>query len=350
MIGQRLKTFIAGSVGEEMDRQGCPSGEGSHTGVLAGWGGCGANTNNIGSEGNPMAQKKSMKHYPVVRSAPISSGAAANTLVDGARFLSVLNRRLYRYGRNYSMKVDVRPDYAGPAIEVFALRDDWAVQKAFQMAYQQYLDNTIDERERMSSDMIARWEDFRVQDGLTLPVNAARPVLHQVSGGASILNAGEFEFSNVVDSGNTKRTFTWGTPGLTQYGILQEYDKAGNAQLNPSSTPSDLPYADIETDVNEDTGDDLKTDGNAPPYDQTGVNAASPWVRIAVLGSGAAGQQKLSSGFFTAPCGLILLKGFTETSEAYSVEIEAKSGDYKGVHAPSMLEIATINRKRKVVK
>jgi len=32
------------------------------------------------------------------------------------------------------------------------------------------------------------------------------------------------------------------------------------------------------------------------------------------------------------------LKGFSETSEAYSVEIEAKSGDYKGVHAPSMLE------------
>lgn len=35
MIGQRLRTFIGGPVGEEMDRQGCPSGEGASAGVLA---------------------------------------------------------------------------------------------------------------------------------------------------------------------------------------------------------------------------------------------------------------------------------------------------------------------------
>jgi hypothetical protein len=296
-----------------------------------------------------MAKKK-VRYYPVVKQAPISAGASANTLVDGARFLSVLNRRLYRFGRNYSMKVDVRPDYAGSAIEVFVLRDDWAVQKAFQMAYQHYLDNTQDERENMNSDMIARWEDFRVEHGLTLPVNQARPQLLSAAGAAVSLTQGEFDNSNVVDATGTKRTFTWGTPGATQYGILQEYDKYGNAQVNPSSVPADLPYAGIDAQRNEDTGDDLKTDGNAPPYDQTGVNATGPWVRVAVLGSGAGGVQRLSSGFFTAPCGLILLKGFSETSEAYSVEIEAKSGDYKGVHAPSMIEVATVNRKRKVVK
>lgn len=296
-----------------------------------------------------MAKKKS-RHYPVVRKTPLSSGAAASTLVDGARILSSANRRLYRMGRNYSLKVDLRPDWAGGPIEVWALRDDWAVQKAYQMAYQVYLDNTADEREMLNGQQIARWEDFRVSHGLTLAINQARAVLGTPTGAITSLNAGEFDNSVVVDSTSTQRTFTWGTPGAAEWGILQEYDKAGNAQLQPSSVPTDGPYEGAQENIDSQTMDNLQGDGNAPPYDQNGVNAGTPWVRVAVLGSGAAGQQSLSSGFFTAPCGFVLLKGFTEVTEDYSVSIEAKSGDYKGVHAPSMIEVATVNRKRKVVK
>jgi hypothetical protein len=298
-----------------------------------------------------MAKKS--RYYPVVRKAPISSGASANTLVDSARFLSVANRRLYRFGRNYSMKVDIRPDYAGPAIEVYVLRDDWAVQKAFQMAYQHYLDNTSEEREVLSPNQIARWEDFRVRDGINVAggTNQARPVLFKENGSFVVLTGGEFIDSTVVDSSNTTRAFTWSsTPNSSEYSLLNEYDKAGNAQGAPSSISTSGPYEELNSEINATTMDDLQNDGNLPPYTQTGVNENSPWVRIAVLGSGAAGQQKLSSGFFTAPCGLIFLKGFTEAGDAYSVEIEAKSGDYKGVHAPSMIEVATVNRKRKVVK
>lgn len=285
--------------------------------------------------------KKKTSHYPVVRSFPISAGASANTLVDMARGLSAANRRLMRFGRYYQLKVDVRPDYAGSAIEVFVLRDDWAVQKAFQMAYKHYMKSTATEREAMGNQ-VARWEDFRVQDGLVLAggVNQAVPVLATNATSADLLNAGEFEDSEVVDENGTNRTFTWGNPGATQYGLLQEFDKSGNAQTSPSSVVGGTvgPYSELDADNDAQTYENLEGNGNSPPYDRDGVNALSPWVRIAVLGSGAAGQQRLSTGFFTAPCGLVVLKGFTETSEAYSVTMEAKSGDYKGVHAPSMLE------------
>jgi hypothetical protein len=285
-----------------------------------------------------MASKKSTKkHYPVVRGSPVSSGAAANTLVDTARNLSVLNRRLYRYGRYYEVKVDLRNDTAGQ-IEVFALRDDWAVQKAFQMAYKQYLENTADERKNMSSNMIARWEDFRIEDGLTLAKNDSRPVMHQVSGSSSVLNAGEFALSNVVDGAGNEMTFSWGagTAG-TKWGILEEYDRVSSAHNQPDSVTTTAPYDNINTDVDDTTHDNLQADGDVPPYDQFGVNATTPWVRIAVLG-GTAGTQKLSTGFFTAPCGLVLLKGFSDTGSTYPVTVSTKAGDYKGVHAPSMLE------------
>lgn len=282
--------------------------------------------------------KKSQKHYPVLRNAMITAGPAANTLIDGASIFSRLNRRLMRYGRYYEFKVDVRPDYAGTAIEVYALRDDWMVQKGFQMAYQQYLKNTADERSALGNQ-VARWEDFRVEPGLTLSLNNADPVELTGNGGYTVLNAGTFDLANVVDSSGVRRTFTWGVPGATQFGILQEYDKAGNAQLDPSSTTvGTAAYSEIDSEVNDLTHDDLQLDNREPPYDQNGVHAGSPWIRLGVLGTGAGGVQRLSTGFFTAPCGLVLLKGFSEVSDDYSVTIEAKSGDYKGVHAPSMLE------------
>ncbi|MFZ9065317.1 MAG: hypothetical protein ACO22U_16880 [bacterium] len=250
-----------------------------------------------------------------------------------------------RYGRYYQLKVDLRPDYTGPNIEVFALRDDWATQKAFQLAYSAYLKNSSEERAMLTKSQVARWEDFRIEDGLVLTggVNQARPIFHQASGGgATILNAGEFLVSTITDATDVDHTFTWGVGTVTKYSVLEEYDKAGNTPVQPDtisgSAGDRVPYANLTTGVDWQMGFNLQDRGNNPPYDAESVTASSPWVRIGVLGSGAVGQQRFSTGFFTAPCGLILLKGFTETSEAYSVTIEAKSGDYKGVHAPSMLE------------
>jgi hypothetical protein len=256
---------------------------------------------------------------------------------------------LYRYGRYYETKVDVEQDYAGPAIGVYVLRDDWAVQKAFQMAYQQYLNNTQEERENMTSKQVARWEDFRIRDGLTLLKNDARPVLYNPAGGRVALTQGEFALSNVVDDAGTNFTFSWGAGSASNYGILEEYDKTDNTQLSSSSITADGAYSGIDALNDETTSDNLKNDGNAPPYDAGGVNAGSPWVRVATLGT-TAGVQKLSSGFFTAPCGLILLIGYGGDPTPDSVSISSKAGDYKGVHAPSMVEVATVNRKRKVVK
>lgn len=283
--------------------------------------------------------KKTKSHYPVVRSFPVQpAGIAANTLVDNARCLSVSNRRLYRFGRYYETKVDVDHDYAGLAIEVFVLRDDWAVQKAFQRAYSEYLKNSQAERENMSSGQVARWEDFRIRDGLTLSKNDARPLLHSVAGVASSLNAGEFALSNVVDDAGNVMTFSWGAGAAGSiHGILEEYDKTGNVDASPSSPTADGAYSGIDATIDEAMSDNLKADGDLPPYNETGVNAITPWVRVATIGS-TAGVQKLSSGFFTAPCGLILLKGYGGDPQPGSVIVTTKAGDYKGVHGPSMLE------------
>jgi hypothetical protein len=282
--------------------------------------------------------KKKASYYPVVRSFPISGGAAAtNTLVDAGRVLSVANRRLMRYGRFYECKLDLRPDWAGANVEVYVLRNDWAVHKAFQLAYKMYQENTADERK---VTQVARWEDFRVNHGLVLTggLEEAVPAFHALTGAAYLLNAGEFAESEVVATDQTIKEFTWGTGSTTLYSMLLEYDLTGNAQASPSSGTGDLAYANLSNVRDESVAEALQENGDLPPYSQNGVNAPGPWVRVGVLGSGSGGVQRLSTGFFTAPCGLILIKGFTGAGETYPITFEAKAGDYKGVHAPSMLE------------
>ena len=286
---------------------------------------------------------KNGKHYPTVTSMEISRvfpaiPTSVNLLLQVDEALSKINRRLYRQGRYYKTKIDLDVT-SNNTYEVFALRDDWAVQKAFQMAYDQYQKNTADERKALGKS-VARWEDFRVDDGQSGGRDILVPVLREPTLGNVVrLVNGSFDLANVVDANNTRRTFTWGAPGAAEYGILQEYDKTANAQFSPSSSSlGSAAYSEIDSEMNDLTHDDLQLDGREPPYDQNGVNATTPFVKIAELGAGLAGQQRFSTGFFTAPCGFVFIVANTQNADTTKLALTVATGDYKGVHAPSMLE------------
>lgn len=282
------------------------------------------------------------KHYPCVRNIRISDQSpypGAHAVIDVAQYLSKLNRRLYRQGRYYNVKVDIDPAETA-TVEVYALRDDWGVQQAFQEAYKVYLENNADEREALGG-RTARWEDFRVDHGYTTGW-VPKPVLFDESGATIELTAGEFELSTVTNTAQTSHTFTWDPhPTSGTYSMLAEYALKSNSQDTPSNPETDGPYANVRNELDQNQMVDLQEHGNAPPYDSTGVNTASPWVKVAVLQGGAATVQKLSTGYFTAPCGLVVVRNVgTGGSDVNITRISAtvKAGDYKGVHAPSMLE------------
>lgn len=280
------------------------------------------------------------KHYPVQRSAQLSSTSenAQVRVLQADQELSKMNRRLMRMGRYYQLKIeqDVVTDQT---VEVYVLRDDWAVQKAFQLAYKHYVENVADEAASMSDIQKARWRDFRVNVGYTGSVNQLVAKYHDDTLASSLLTTGEFELAKVVDQSNATRTFTWNPAGgATEYSILGEYDRLADAQQSPSNAAAVGPYENIDDDRNAATYDHLEDDGNDPPYDKNTVNQATPWVRVGVLGFSGTGAQKISTGYFTAPCGIVLLVGNTPTWNSDLLRFEAKAGDYKGVHAPSMLE------------
>ncbi|MDB4305896.1 hypothetical protein N9927_04360 [Akkermansiaceae bacterium] len=204
------------------------------------------------------------------------------------------------------------------------------------MAYDMYLENTLDERDRLKTSNIARWEDFRVLSGLDYqqvsPVQFASATLSP-----TILSAGEFSLTLVGDATGAFKNFSWGASSGARYSMLEEYDKAGDAQASPSTATGDMPYDTLMADDNATVAAALQTRGNLPPYDATGVNSGSLWVKVATLEAGT--SQRLSTGFFKSPCGIVIITaGPLENVDVSKFEWTVKSGDYKGVHAPSMLE------------
>ena len=292
-----------------------------------------------------MASKKSTKksskgksYYPVVRGAKLNSqvNTAVVRRIDVPAELSKLNRRLYRYARSYDVKIDMRHSAPEGQYVVYALRPDWAMHKGLQMAYQQYVKNTEHERENLGNRQVARWEDYRCDHGLGSHEQAVS-LLNTAALAGVRLDSGEFDLSAVVDASNTQRTFTWGTAGAGEYSILEEYGKVANAQREPVTLEAVAPYVDIDSEVNETTHDDLQDRGNLPPYDANGVNHTAPFVQVAVLGA-TAGAQKLSTGYFEAPCGIVIIQSAVPDYSSELFEFEVKSGNYKGVSSHSLLE------------
>lgn len=264
-----------------------------------------------------------------------SANAAGIVRID--RSLSRRNHRLYREGRTYTAKIDLNPEDAidGNFVEVYTIKDTWFTQKAWQLAFQEYLTATMKERRKASKSHLARWNDFRVNDGTGLAELLPRHFTRV--GGVGNESAGEFVLSKVEDSAGAVRTWTWSdAPSAGEFAIMTEYDKAGNTNSQPTSPNVDQPYSEMDSDVSNNEWDDVTDSGNLPPYNQNGLDPTNPWNKVATL-SCAPGRQKLSTGFFDAPCGIVMLRGLNSSGQQ-EVVLTVKNGDYKGVHAVRMYD------------
>lgn len=287
-----------------------------------------------------MAKNRKGEHYPVVRAGRIDYTGPATTPqyeINIEQYLSKVNRRLYRQSRCYDVKLDIDAN-STQTYNVFVLNDSWMTERALKMGYDMYLENSKAARDRLKKNAIARWEDFRVLSGTNFqsgnPAQYGLPTLTPVQ-----LANGEFSTTQVEDAAGVTKEFTFGAATASKYSLLGEYDKAGNAQPSPTTSSGGLPYDDLMADDSAAMAADLEARGNLPPYDADGVHADRQWVKVATLSAGT--SQRLSTGFFKAPVGFVIITAGANQDELVDVskiEWTVKGGDYKGVHAPSLLE------------
>jgi hypothetical protein len=288
---------------------------------------------------DPSFKKLKADYYPVQRSMDLRSTATEVDyyILDVGRNLSVQNKRLYRQGKTYVCKVDLQPGHVSAQYDVYALVDTWYVQKAWQLAKATYDKATADERSVMTGQQIARWEDFRIQHGLSGHAGGELVPAPYSNGLASVADtAGEFALSRItLADGTTNRFFTWGATSGGNLGVLEEYDKSGDTDNSPSTTSASKAYAGTDANVTENQMDAMSDNGNAPPYDATAMNPRV-WVRIARLDAAAA-HGKLSTGYFNAPCGLIAVQpSVSSTAIVNQLSLTVQGGNYKGVKAHNM--------------
>jgi hypothetical protein len=288
-----------------------------------------------------MARRE--KHFPVIRKFSVVNNTDApqtNGLVDVPQELSKINHRLMRQSRMYECNVIVDANVAdGTTIDVYALCDSWWTMKGLQMAKAAW-DESNSEEKMMLNGKTARWNDFRVAAGLTATGGGGTgfdPLIAAQFTNTTLTSlpfvAGEFDLSTVVDQAGATRSFTWGPGTAAAYGIYEEYDKSGNTSTDPT-VPASGPYTGLLPNLEAGAAAALQDQGNNPPYNAVGYGTGI-WVKVGTLQL-FAGRQRLTTGFFSAPCGLIALTGVGGLGA--DIQIECKRGDYKGVHAPSMLE------------
>jgi hypothetical protein len=289
------------------------------------------------------------KHYPVQRNYRLGFSLPSNStrVLGKLDFdLSRINHRLYRQSRFYEMKVDIDADLPdGATVSVYALQDTWMNHKAYQMAKQAFDQNSMEELGQLRSGSKARWNDFRVDVGETVVATDTDSTPVGYSNGAVVpagtqYSAGEYEFSEVTDAAGTARTFRWLGSGGNTFNIIDEYDRTGNANAQPSTPSTTAAYANLEDEIDATQLEHLSGDGNNPPYANNAIENQALQL-VSTLHVDAAGTSKLSTGFFTAPCGIYVLAfsgGLDGNTANDGIMITAKSGDYKGVAGAPMLE------------
>lgn len=292
--------------------------------------------------GKRKKKSSSKKSYPIVRKSEIhiEGSADTNAVIRIDRALSARNHRLYRQSRLYSAKVDLDANVpAGTTVDVYALGDSWMLRKAYHLAKKMFDENSAEELDQLGTTR-ARWNDFRVDHGLGTAFQ--KDMLfwgHSVPGTSYLYSGGEYLMSEVADTLGATNRFAFVGSVANVYNIIDEYDSTGNTDAEPTTPTAAVAYDGLTDEVDDNQMDHLSNDGNNPPYLDS-VIRNEVWVKVGTLFVGTGGQQRLSTGFFDAPAGLVVLQSTApiDPLQAPILNLEVKAGDYKGVHAPSMLE------------
>lgn len=282
-----------------------------------------------------MARQKKSRYYPVQSKIDLinpSGETGTNWIAIAPNLLSMINRRHYPASGVYDVKMDLKPIGTDTSVQIFALKDNWDTIGAIRLAYKMYQRATKDERELRGSS-VARWEDFRINHGTGYP--ECVPAVYSTTGGILALSLGQFLDSQVVDdAGLTKRFVVQGASTAVQYNIMDQWNASGSVDTQPQVLGTGDVYPGLD---NNDTGQAniLVGNGNQPPYDQTGDDGiGNPWTLVATLGQGGSNTGTMSSGFFRAPLGMVLI---VSTNTPNNLTMTVREGSHKGIKVHDIL-------------
>ena len=277
--------------------------------------------------------------YPVVRKFTIDTDGTSDVYVDIGKCLSMINHRLYRQGRNYRCRVSITSPTQASSVAVTTLPDTWWARRAYNKVRDIWMMRV--EAMKEAGAAVGRWNDFKVgydnthHDNFSSTKDAEMVTDATGTQAAFALGNGEWNLSELLDNDGNDNTFRMlGTTSSTEFAIIDSYSHVTNVfapDPDETGTGSNA-YSDLMLgEAGDDT--DMDDQGDYPPYNEVDFPQLEVLQSQLVVLAGAAevaGIQRLSSGYFDAPLGLLRLAAPTNNE----ITIEVMAGDYKGVAAP----------------
>ena len=291
-----------------------------------------------------MAARKAK--YPVVRKFTIDTDGTSDIYVDVGRCLSMVNHRLYRQGRLYRVRVSITSPTQTSIHAVTALPDTWWARRAYSMVKDIWMSKVEARKKTLGKGSVGRWNDFKVGYDNThrgaFGDSKLPELVTDATGTQAAMTTGnaQWELSVMNDNDGTATSFCMiGSSASTgRFNVIDTYDNITNVfSPDPEETGQGMnSYADFYPPQHLNEDDSFEDDGEYPPYHETNF----PQLEVlqgqltctADMGTPANGQgiQRLSTGYFDAPLGLLrITPGGNE-----ELTIEVQAGDYKGVEAP----------------
>lgn len=276
-----------------------------------------------------MAARKSKGNYPVQRCIPLGRStqqnpASPNAVVHVPWILSQVNRRLYRQQGVYRVNIQLEQSPTANSYDVYALANTWWVRNALKAAHKAYYTAMADELEQTKP---ARWHDFIIDDSFNNTDNLHAMLFDGTA--ANAVQGGEWNPSLIELPSSAQAQFQLiGPTAGTQFNVFQEYDAMQNAPAAPG-TAAPGGYDGLLETFDAENVQLLQEQGNLPPYDPD--NMPDPFVHVGkIYTNNAGGAQRLSTGWFDAPLGVVYIPGMSSLGNS-GLCLDVAAGSYKGV-------------------
>lgn len=276
----------------------------------------------------------------------VSTLVATNTrYVDVAALLNQANRRLYRQGRMYMVRVGFHKPGVAVGATVSALPNTWMTRKAWVSARKAYLKAMRDSGVKQT----ARWSDFRVNydQAQYLGNGSLQHTFVGLSGSSS--TGLERRTTQVAgDSGSNEgstaaiyqfhalgdTTFSNSDGATASFGMIAEYDNEQDVTVDdPADGGVNAPYNELNSDsqmanTNAELGIEV---GDYPPYDNDSFDNSRSVSYV--LKQQSSDSIPPVTPWIAAPLGLLKITGYGSDAldAALEMYVEVMSGGYKGV-------------------
>lgn len=300
-----------------------------------------------------MATKK---NTPAVRelrysmNASATPGTAGSSYIDLAKDLSIVNRRLYRQGRDYHVKrvtiVSTTTPNLGNKVSIGAIPDGWVSRNAWRRGFDTWTKMNRDALHNTSKSVTSTWHDFKIYLNAAMTAGVATP--KDMDG--NTYSPGEWSYSKYVspDLGVVDEFGVYmlgdhsGAAGAWNYvGLIKSYaESRATVQVGSPLVPSPAntdPLTNVFDygETIDDVIDNIEEENDEAPYNTfvypgEAGNGEGP----ITVGNGTLNEGRLVLGGFNAIAGLLRIDLIsTVPNDAFDVIVELAPGKYRGIAA-----------------